>query len=236
MEKNKSVLISGITSGLGKAVAMALLEKGFAVSGFAPDAKKCKSLTKEFSTLYNSAAFLITPGNITREKDLAAVIAKTQKKFGHIDILLNNAGVWTEGKLESLTPATIKAVVEVNTYGTMLLTRMVLPLMKRMRRGRIINIISQAGLHAKAERSVYNASKWALTGFTRSLQLELKGSGVAVTGVYPGKINTNLFKAAGVKKDMGNALTVREVAELIVFSASAPGHVVYPELGIKFLD
>lgn len=236
MEKNQTVLISGVTSGIGKAVAEAFLEKGFNVCGFAPDVKKCKSIAKEFSRLFNPASFLILSGNVTREKELQRILKQTQNKFGTIDVLFNNAGIWTEGKLETIPPKTIKSVLEVNTYGTMLLTRLVLPLMKRRRGGRIINLISQAGLHAKAERSVYNASKWALTGFTRSLQIELKGTGVAVTGVYPGKINTNLFKAAGVKKDMDNALTVREVVDLIVFAATAPKHVEYPELGIKYLD
>jgi short-subunit dehydrogenase len=162
------------------------------------------------------------------------VVAKTIKKFKKIDVLFNNAGLWIEGDLEKNSSERISQVLAVNTLGTILLTRLVLPMMKKRKRGLIVNLISQAGLYAKPQRSVYNASKWAITGFTKSLQQELETAGVRVTGVYPGKVETNLFKNAGLNKNMKNALPVDTVARLVTMVVNFSEVATLPEVGVKF--
>lgn len=90
----------------------------------------------------------------------------------------------------------------------------------------IINIVSQAGLQPKAERSVYNASKYAMTGFTRSMELELKESGIRVVGIYPGKVNTRLFSKTGIEKNMSDAIQPENIASLVSFVLSQPKDVI----------
>ena len=233
--KNKPVLISGATSGIGKATVFELLENGFFVSGFAPDSKKCKALAKELARSFKSGQFLITPGDVTKESSLKKVIRSTINKFKNIDIVVNNAGVWIEGKLEKNNLEQIEKVLSINTFGVVRLTKLVLPYIKKSKTGTIVNISSQAGIYATKERSPYNASKWAITGFTKALQEELEAEGIKVIGIYPGKINTDLFKSSGFKKSMENALPPQAVAKLISFALNSGEHVYYPELGIKYI-
>lgn len=155
--------------------------------------------------------------------------------MGPVDCVINNAGLWIEGPLDELDPARIHEVLEVNTLGTINLTKAVLPGMKQQKAGRIININSQAGLYTKAERGVYNASKWAITGFTKSLQEELAPFGIGVTGMYPGKLNTDLFKKAGNEKNMADALDPTEVAKTIEFILGLDDTTLFPEVGIQYL-
>ena len=108
--------------------------------------------------------------------------------------------------------------------------------MKTRGKGRIINVISQAGLNAKAERSVYNASKWAITGFTKSMQQELKPAHIAVTGFYPGALNTGLFDKSGNSRDMSRALDPKQAAEMLAFLCNLPENVDVPEIGIQNLE
>src|SRR3989344_8987736 len=178
--KNKTVLISGATSGIGRATVFELLENGFFVSGFAPDSKKCKALAKELARSFKPGQFLITAGDVTKEPSLKKVIRSTINKFKNIDIVVNNAGVWIEGKLEKNNLEQIEKVLSINTFGVVRLTKLVLPYIKKSKTGTIVNISSQAGIYAKKERSPYNASKWAITGFTKALQEELEAEGIKV--------------------------------------------------------
>lgn len=114
-------------------------------------------------------------------------------------------------------------------------TRAVLPKMKQ-HGGRIINVVSQAGLMAKAERAPYNASKWAITGFTKSMQQELKPTKIAVTGFYPGAMNTRIFEKSGDSRDMSQALDPAVAADALACVCKLPANIDVPELGIQSLD
>lgn len=225
---SKIVCITGGASGLGLAMATAL----------APNHKviildlqlaDCKRVAKELGADYVVA-------DITKPTAVTGAVAKILKKYGRIDVLVNNAGIWAEGKLETNDFATITKVIQVNTLGTMYLTRAVLPQLKKQGSGLIINVISQAGIQAKTDRSVYYASKWAITGFTKCLQKELGESGVRVVGLYPGKMHTPLFSRAGFPKKMANAIDPRETARLVSFMVESPDTVTFPEVGICHLN
>lgn len=107
----------------------------------------------------------------------------------------------------------------MNNLGVVLASKAVIPQMKKQKSGLIVNINSQGGFYAKAERAVYSAAKWGMTGFTKSLQSELAKYGIAVTGIYPGKMNTKMFEKMGIQKDMADALDTKEVAKVIIFFA-----------------
>jgi hypothetical protein len=107
--------------------------------------------------------------------------------------------------------------------------------MKKVKRGRIVSVVSQAGLYPKAERSVYHASKYALHGFVQSLALELAPLGISVSGFYPDKMNTHFFDKAGNKKDAKNFIEVDEAVRAIEFIVETNEHLNIPELGIKNL-
>ena len=108
--------------------------------------------------------------------------------------------------------------------------------MKNNGGGLIININSQAGINHKAERSVYNATKWGVTGFSKSLQDEVSKYGIRVTNVMPGMMKTNMFKKVNIEKNMGNGIDTKEVARLIEFIINTPNDVLIPEVGIKNIN
>ena len=157
-------------------------------------------------------------------------------EIGRIDCLINNAGLWIQGALDQNDPGYIHDVLDVNTLGVINLTKAVIPVMKQQKSGLIININSQGGLYAKAERSVYTASKWAITGFTKAIQAELAPFGIGVTGLYPGMLKTEMFAKMKIQKDMTKALDTKNVAKTIEFILGMDGAVVFPEIGIKNID
>ena len=168
---NKTILISGGSDGLGKALAEKLVRNNKVII-LANNAEKTEKVAKELGTDFVVA-------DVSNYQNIRSAVEEIIKRHKTIDCLINNAGLWIEGALENNDPEQIAKVMAVNATGSILLTHAVLPHMKENKKGRIINVISQAGLGAKAERSVYNASKWAMTGFTKSLAQELIPSNIS---------------------------------------------------------
>lgn len=225
----KHILITGGSDGLGKITAQRLQERKHKVTILSSNAENARSAAEEIGCAYVVA-------DVSDAGAAQAAIVQAEQYNGPIDILINNAGIWIQGKLEDNEPAYIEQVFRVNTLGTIYCTRAVLATMKQRSTGKIINVISQAGLHGKAERSVYNASKWAVTGFTKSMRDELKAHKIAAMGFYPGALQTGLFAKAGYDRDMSKALNPAYAANALVFMCEHPDGVNVPEFGIESLD
>ena len=224
----KVIVISGGSDGLGKEIAKRLASEHTVII-LSPDKEKLQGVANELKCDFRVC-------DVSNFDSIKSAIDSIGEKYGKIDCLINNAGLWIEGALEENDASKIRAVIDVNTTGSILLTKAVVPLMKVRKDGLIINVISQAGIYAKAERSVYTASKWALTGFTKSLQPELANNGIRVTGLYPGKMKTKMFEKLGLKKDMDDGLETTEVAKIVEFLLSSSKNVVFPEIGIKHIN
>lgn len=224
----KIIVISGGSDGLGKEIAR-VLSYDHTVICIASDEEKLKAVSHELRCDY----FVC---DISNSDQILSTAQKILKKYSQIDCLINNAGQWIEGKLAENDIEQIKKVFTVNSIGTILLTKAIIPAMQKQKDGLIVNIISQAGLYAKAERAVYTASKWALTGFTKSLQSELSADGIRVTGVYPGKMKTMMFEKVGIHKDMKDGLDPAQAAQAISYLISLPPSIVIPEIGIKNIN
>jgi NAD(P)-dependent dehydrogenase (short-subunit alcohol dehydrogenase family) len=221
------VLISGGTEGLGKAIAQALA-KEHAVVILAPDKAETDRVAQELGCEGIAC-------DVTDYDACERVVADIIKKHGALDCLVNNAGVWIGGDLDTNEPRAIERAVAVNLIGTINLTRAALPEMKRRGRGRIVNICSQSGLYPRPGRSVYAATKWGVTGFTKSLERELGNSGIAVTGIYPGKMNTKMLEKAGTHTDLSDAVDPNDVAKILTFILSFTNEIGFPEIGIKHI-
>ena len=124
----------------------------------------------------------------------------------------------------------------MNLTGLIFATKSVVPYMKKQKQGHIININSQAGLGAVAEKSIYNASKWGVNGFSKCLQPELAKYGIKVTDVFPGRMNTKMFEKIGQKRNMDNAIKLEDMVQIIEFLIGLPSDVVIPEIGIKHIN
>lgn len=151
-------------------------------------------------------------------------------------MLINNAGLWIQEELDTNDYDRIQDVIGVNLLGTINVSKAVIPNMKENKDGLIININSQAGINHKAERAVYNASKWGVTGFSKSLQDEVAKYGIRVTDVLPGMMKTDMFNKMNITKNMANGLDTKEVARLVQFIIDTPSDVMIPEVGIKNIN
>jgi NADP-dependent 3-hydroxy acid dehydrogenase YdfG len=225
----KHVLITGGSDGIGKLTAKKLVGAGYKVSILSHDADKTKAAAKELGCQFVVA-------DVAVGETAASAVKMVEDQNGPIDILINNAGIWLSRPIDEVTPDEMKRVIEINTLGTMYYTQAVSVGMKQRGRGRIINVNSQAGIYAHAKRSVYHASKWAITGFTKALQEELREFGVAVTGFYPGAMNTQLFAKAHDTKDRSEALDPHAAADTLLYLCNLPDDVEVPELGLKRLS
>lgn len=219
------VVVTGGSDGVGRAIAK-LLSPAREVYILSPNLEKLRRVAEEIGCQFHVC-------DVTRLCECEAAVERIEKEASRIDCLVNNAGIWLLGPLEENPPETIDQLLAVNVRGVVNMTRAVIPHMKRRRSGLIVNMSSQAGLSAKADRTVYNTSKWAVAGFTKSIQLELAPHGIRVTGVYPGLIDTDMFRKAGISKAVENGLDPSAIAKSIEFLMSLGPDVVVPELGIK---
>jgi len=154
-------------------------------------------------------------------------------KLGHIDILINNAGIGLFGNVEDMTKENFELQFEVNVFGVFLVTKVFLPYLKKIDAGQIINIGSLASKVGSAGGSAYCASKWAVLGFTKSLREELRNTQIKVAAVMPGYVNTNFFKAAGIHPNPERMMEPEEIAEIIFRVAEQPEGADTDEVVVK---
>ncbi|MBU1292672.1 SDR family oxidoreductase [Patescibacteria group bacterium] len=221
----KTIFISGGNQGLGRALAEKFAGEHNVVI-LARNEDKGRQAAEEVGCD-------LVVADVSDYTQIQAAVDSVIQKYGAIDCLINNAGLWIQGALEDNDPEQVSAAMNVNATATILLTRACLPYMKKAQKGRIINVISQSGFYGKGERSVYTASKWAIAGFTKSLQMELTGTAVTVCGFYPGSMKTEFFANAGVEKDSSKFMELSEVVRAVEFIVDTPDHLSIPELGIK---
>ena len=183
--KKQHWFITGVSGGLGLALAEELLQAGHTVSG---TLRKPEQIS-EFESLKPGSAF----GHLGDVRDHGAMkmaIQNAEIKGGPIHVLVNNAGYGLIGVVEELSEKEIRDQMEVNFFSALFLTQLILPGMRQNGGGHIFNISSIAGLNGGASLALYNASKFALEGFSEGLMLETKHLGIKVTLVEPGPFRT----------------------------------------------
>ncbi len=222
----KVVVITGGTDGLGATLAKRLAAS-YTVVILGKQAEKARHVAETIGCMY-VVADVRDPHSLKHAAD------EVREKFHRVDRLVNNAGVWIQGRLLDNDPQDIQNTLAVNTLGVIYSTQAFLPLMNAG--SLIVNVVSEAGLTAKAERTIYNTSKWAVTGFTKSLQLELAPLHIRVAGFYPGAFQTTLFEKAGNPRDMSKALRVDAVAAMLADIINAPDTVLITDTVIRSTD
>ena len=183
----KVVIITGTSSGLGRAFALAILEAGFKVVG---TVRKPEAV-QDFEQLKPGAAFARVL-DVTEGPDrLASVVGEVEETIGPVYALINNAGYGHEGTLEESPMNELRHQFEVNVFGAVGMMKAVLPYMRTRREGRILNVTSMGGLMTMPGLSYYHGSKFALEGISASLGKEVKPFGILVTAIEPGQFRTD---------------------------------------------
>lgn len=189
---NKTVLITGSSSGIGKATANYFSEKGWNVIA------TMRSPEKE-QELINKENILVTRLDVQQPSTIDEAIESGIAKFGSIDVIVNNAGYGEFGIFEATSKENVKRQFEINVFGVMDTIRAILPHFREKKTGTIVNISSGAGKFTIPLISLYAASKFALEGFSEALSYELSDLNINVKIVEPGGTNTNFNKVSGEK-------------------------------------
>jgi short-subunit dehydrogenase len=192
--KDNVVAITGASKGIGAELARQLAAKGAKLVLAARNAKELEAVAEECRKL--GAAVVTVKADVAEERDCQAIVAGAVLAYGRLDTLVNNAGMSMWARFEDIRDVSVlERIMRVNYMGAVYCTRHALPYLRESR-GRIVGISSLAGRTGVPTRTGYAASKHAMTGFFDSLRIELDGSGVTVTMVYPGFVSTGIRENA----------------------------------------
>lgn len=199
-------LITGAGRGIGRASAQVFANLGYIV--VLAEIVPTLGRRTERALVKGGAEAVFLHTDVADARSVGRTVHGMLRRFGRIDCLVNNAGVLTVGPLTSLHPGKLDRMLAVNLRGPLILTRAVLPTMRRQRSGIIINVASQLGKVGEAEYVTYCASKFGVVGFTKALAEELAGTGIRVWAVCPGLVDTPMARK-------GVGLSAREREELL---------------------
>lgn len=182
----KTWLITGISSGLGNALAQTVMDEGdFVIGTFRNQAQ-----ADFFNAQHKDKAFALTL-DLAKPTEIENAFKLISDKFGKIDVLVNNAGYGLAGAIEETSVEEVRSIFEANFFGALKLTQVFLPIFRNQKSGHIIQISSHGGFKAFAGFGIYNASKFALEGFSEALAQEVVPLGIKVTIAEPGPFRTN---------------------------------------------
>ncbi|MCB0346116.1 MAG: SDR family oxidoreductase [Bdellovibrionales bacterium] len=190
-ENTDVILLTGASSGIGRALAQRLSQSNYRVIATAHE-RSLHRLSE--NGLVESPRFLFRELDVNNAEQRAKLIDEIEQLWGGVDVLVNNAGISFRAVVEHMSDEEERRQLETNFLAPMALTRLVLPSMRRKRRGRIINVSSVGGMMAMPTMSSYSASKFALEGASEALWYEMRPWGISVTLVQPGFINSNAFR------------------------------------------
>jgi len=212
--QNKTILITGASSGIGRAIAIKCAQDKPTLILSARRLDKLNEVKAECEKL--GATVEVVQADVTKPEEIKSLFLLATKDGRILDIAVSNAGLGHIANIEDLTIDQINQMVDVNIKGMIIVAKYSAEVMARQKHGHIMMTSSLAGLITLPQWSVYVASKWAITGFADCIRAELKDRNVKVTTIHPGAVKTEFFdkdKANIDLKDMGEAITSEEVAE-----------------------
>ena len=237
--EGKVVAITGASSGIGEATAVALAQAGAKVSLGARRADRLDALVEQIG----SDRALAIETDVSDEAQARKFIQQTKDELGSVDVLVNNAGVMLLGLLLMQESDDWRRMIEVNQLGLIYCSHEALKVMSEQGGGHIINVSSVAGRIAALGSAVYNMTKWGVTGFSEALRQEGIHVNVRVTCIEPGFVdtelqghNTNPMVVEATKKareDIGKVLEAEDIAQAILYVVSQPEHVAINEVLVR---
>jgi NAD(P)-dependent dehydrogenase (short-subunit alcohol dehydrogenase family) len=212
---DKVAVVTGASSGIGRRTAELLAARGARVALFARSKEKLDAIVR------GNASMLAVQGDVAELAAVERLFAATESRFGHVDILINNAGMIDPAPLVETTHDEWERMFAVNVHGVFMTCRRALPSMIERRGGAIVNVASISGVPGPEKFPgwvSYCASKAAVIGFTEALAVEVKAHGIRVNSVSPGAVDTPMWAEAS--SGAPASMTAEEVAETIAFLAS----------------
>ncbi len=229
--KDKRILITGSTDGLGKLLALELAKSGAEIIIHGRKQDKADEVIK----LLNEINSKVKHSAIICDLNKPETVAEAFGKIETVDILINNAGLWAEGEIIGLTPERIIEMVNVNLTSYMLTARTLLETLQKSEFAQILNVISVAGYEIPSGyyHTVYSATKFGLQGFSEALAKEYDNKNLRIMGYYPGGMSTDFFQKAGIdyKAQEPWMFDPEESVEAIIFMLTRN-----PKINVKRMD
>jgi NADP-dependent 3-hydroxy acid dehydrogenase YdfG len=235
------VVVTGASSGIGEATALALAAAGAAVALGARRVDRIEALADRIREAGGKA--LAIEVDVAEEGQARAFVERAAAELGGLYGLVNNAGAMLLGPVEGADTDEWRRMVHVNLLGLLYCTHAALPLMREGGGGHVVNVSSVAGRHARAGAAVYNLTKFGVTAFSEALRQEVLHSDVRVTCIEPGFVetelqghNTNPVVQAGVERmreEIGDVLQAEDIAAAILYALGQPQHVSVNELLVR---
>jgi NADP-dependent 3-hydroxy acid dehydrogenase YdfG len=239
--ESKVVLVTGASSGIGKATVLRLAEEGARVALVARDAAGLEGVMRELNAQRAEAKAFTS--DVSDESQVQSAVSETRRAFGRLDILVNSAGVMLLGPIVGANTEEWRRMLNINVLGLMYATHAALPLMIEQGGGHVVNISSVAGRVVwSAGSGVYQASKFAVTAFSESLRQEVSERRIRVTVIEPGIVATKLTQGIGDPNARRQAesyyasiepLQAADIAAAITYAVTQPPHVNVNELLVR---
>jgi NADP-dependent 3-hydroxy acid dehydrogenase YdfG len=236
---SKVVAVTGASSGIGEATALACAQAGAAVALAARRSDRIDALAARIREQGGRA--LAIPTDVGDERQARAFVERTHSELGRLDVLVNNAGVMLLGPIENAPTEEWRRMIEANVFGVLYCTHAALPLMHEQGSGHIVNVSSVAGRVARAGSGVYNLTKFGVGAFSESLRQESVPLGVRVTLIEPGAVDTELSGhnrpevLEQIKQRFGDIerLTAEDIARAVLYAITQPPHMSVNEVLIR---
>lgn len=210
---SKVAVITGGTKGIGYAIAERLAGAGASVFICARSREEIEAAVARLSSVGTAAGKLC---DVRNEQEVKALVDSCEKRFGGVDILINNAGIGINGKtIEEISPDEFQETLETNLFGVFYACHHAIPMLKRRGGGYIINISSLAGQYPHARMAAYNASKFGLNGFSEALMQEVRQDNIKVSYICPGSVNTE-FGGDTIADEKAWQLQPEDIAQVVM--------------------
>lgn len=227
--KIKTAIVTGASSGIGEAIARKLAAENIQVVLVARSEDKLTALADELN-VESGAKAIAVPTDVSNQEEVENMVKKAEETFGTIDMYVNNAGLMLDAAVTKGALNQWEQMIDVNIKGILYGLHQVIPNMIEQKYGHIINISSVSGHEVTKVSTVYSATKFAVRAISMGLEKELAHTGVKVTNVSPGMVDTRLIN--GYKPNR-KPLDASDIAEAIYFAISQPNHVNMNEITIR---
>jgi 3-oxoacyl-[acyl-carrier protein] reductase len=232
MPDRTTALVTGATQGIGRATAFALGRAGYRVAVCARTAAAVDRLVAELGAEGIEAAG--AAADVSDASQVAGAVERLTGAVGEVGLLVNNAGVMIARPFEELTLEEWDTTMATNLRSLFLVTRAVIPAMRRRHEGTVVNVASLAGRHGFVGGTAYCASKHAVLGFSRALMMEFRKEGIRVLAICPGSVDTGMLREQSMlKSDPARILRPEDVADAILHAVQLPGRALVSELDIR---
>lgn len=214
-----TAIVTGAGRGIGRSIALTFAREGADLTIASRTAAELKTLAEEIRAL--GRAVLVQVADVSRQDQVQRLVERTLAEFDHVDILVNNAGtIILPGDILGTTVEAWDRMMTINARSVFLCCKAVLPGMMERRSGKIINLSSVAGLRGLPNRVAYCTSKYAVTGFTAALALDMKPYGIAVNAICPGAVDTPLTAISRPGDEKTGWMKPEDIADVALFLAS----------------